>query len=91
MKMKNLHNSTFRNDRKKYLLKSCEHKSRYATAADAKKAVATFYKRVVISIDPFTSYRCEIHGCFHVGHKRPADEVKAFNEMLREIQYYEAA
>ncbi len=89
--MKIQHSATNQNDRKKYMVKGCARKNRYEEAADAQEAVDDFYRRVVISIYPFVSYRCEIHGCFHVGHQRPVNEVMAFNRMLKEIRYFDAA
>ena len=78
-------------DRKEYIIKDCNDKIRYVNADDAQNAVDDFYQKVVISIHPFESYRCHIHGCFHVGHRRPVNEIKKFHRMLREIRYYDVA
>ncbi len=80
-----------KNKKKNHIQKGCDTKDRDETLEDAQKAVTRYYERVVISIDPVEPYKCDIHGCFHIGHQRPLEEIRTFNKMLKDIGYHRAA
>ena len=80
-----------KNSKNHYLRKDCHIKNRHETLEDAQKAVTKYYERVVISIDPVEPYKCDVHGCFHIGHQRPPEEIRAFNILLKAIGYHRAA
>ena len=61
------------------------------TIEEAKQAVAEYYERVVLTIYPVNAYPCHTHGCFHIGHQRPREEILAFRKLCIEICYSNAA
>ena len=57
-----------RENLKRSKAKSCEYKRKYVDQIQAEQALESYRKRVLFTNMNF--YRCEAHGCFHLGHDR---------------------
>ena len=66
-----------RENLKRSKAKSCEYKRKYMDQLQAEQALESYRKRVLCT--NMTFYKCEAHGCFHLGHDKymPSDLILA--------------